>query len=129
MFTGLYARIAGIAVVVALIAGGWWYVHRINNDRDALRTENILLNDRLKTQNEAIATFKNEADVRLANAQADLAEAEERASKIQQKSQIIYKTAPSRGTATCENDRASTLDLLNARGQTGTLDLMNGVSK
>jgi len=73
--------------------------------------------------------LKNEADARLANAQAELAVAQAQADKITTKSRIIYKTVPTKGTATCEGDRQSTLDLLNTANQTGVLDLMNGVTK
>jgi len=129
MFTGLYARLIGIAAILALVGGAWWYVHNLQTKNAALTTENILLNDKIKTQNAAVEKLKNEADARLANAQAELAVAQAQADKITTKSRIIYKTVPTKGTATCEGDRQSTLDLLNTANQTGVLDLMNGVTK
>lgn len=129
MFTGLYARLIGIAAILAVVVGAYWYVTHLQNQVKTLTADNIVLQDKVKTQNAAVDVFKKEADSRLATAQADLAVAQEAATKIQTRSKIIYKTVPSKGTATCENDRTSTLDLLNAVGQTGTLDLMNGATK
>jgi hypothetical protein len=129
MFTGLYARLIGIAVILAAVVGAYWYVTHLQSQVKTLTADNIVLQDKIKTQNAAVDTFKNEADARLTSAQAELAVAQNAATQIQTKSRIIYKTIPSKGTATCENDRASALDLLNAAGQTGTLDLLNGVTK
>ena len=129
MLTGLYARLIGIAAILALVIGAYWYVTNLQGKVKTLTADNIVLQTKVEAQNAAVETFKKEADARLLSAQADLALAQEAAAKIQIKSRIIYKTVPSKGTATCENDRASTLDLLNAAGQTGTLDLMNGATK
>ena len=129
MLTGLYARLIGVAAILALVGGAYWYVTNLQGKVKTLTADNIVLQTKVKTQNAAVEKFKSEADARLLSAQADLAVAQEAAAKIQTKSRIIYKTVPSKGTATCESDRASTLDLLNAAGQTGTLDLMNGATK
>lgn len=129
MFTGLYARLIGIAAILALVVGAWLYVSHLRTEVKGLTAANTLLTEQVKTQNAAVDKFKVEADARLVSAKADLAVAQEAATKIQSRSKIIYKTVPTKGTATCENDRTSTLDLLNAAGQTGTLDLMNGATK
>ena len=129
MLTGLYARLIGVAVILALVVGAYWYVSNLQGKVKTLTADNIVLQTKVETQNAAVETFKKEADARLLSAQVDLAAAQEAAAKIQTKSRIIYKTVPSKGTETCESDRASTLDLLNAAGQTGTLDLMNGATK
>lgn len=129
MLTGLYARLIAGAALLAVVVGAWWYVSNLRTQVKELTAANVILNAQVETQNAAVEKFKNEADARLVAAQADLIVAQEAASKIQIKSRIIYRTVPSRGTATCENDRQSTLELLNAAGQTGTLDLLNGVTK
>ncbi len=129
MFTGLYARLIGLAAILAIVVGAYWYVNNLRNKVKTLEADNIVLVEKVKTQNEAVEKFKTEADARLASAQADLAIAQAQSEKIVTRSKIIYKTVPSKGTATCEADRTSTLDLLNSAGQTGTLDLMNGVTK
>lgn len=129
MLTGLYARLIGVAAILALVIGGWLYVSHLRTQVKDLTAANTVLTEQVKTQNAAVDKFKTDADARLASAQADLAEAQTKSTQIQTRSKIIYKTVPSKGTATCENDRASSLDLLNGVGQTNTLDLMNGAQK
>lgn len=129
MFAGLYARLIGLAAILALVVGAWWYVSHLRTQVKTLTADNIILVDKVKSQNDAVQRFKTEADSRLAITQAELTVAQASAAKINTKSKIIYKTVPSKGTSTCENDRQSSLDLLNAAGQTGTLELMNGATK
>lgn len=129
MLTGLYARLIAVAAILALVVGAWMYVSHLRTEVKDLTLANVTLTSQVQTQNAAVDKFKNDADARLQSAKADLAVAQEQATKIVTKSRIIYKTVPSKGTATCETDRASTLELLNATNQTGTLELMNGGTK
>ena len=113
MLSGLYARLIGLAVILAALAGAWFYVHHLQTEVATLTTAKTLLEGKIKDQNDAVEALKRDADARLATAQAaiDAAKAETVAAK--KKATIIYKTQPSTPGASCDADRKSTLDLLN----------------
>lgn len=109
MFSGLYARLIAVAVVIAIVFGALAYVRGLKSENAELKGENIVLSTKLKSQNDAIEQWKAEADARLAAAQADLEKAKEEAAKAKGKATIIYKTKPSTPGDACK----SALDLIN----------------
>jgi hypothetical protein len=113
MLSTVYIRLIAVAVVIAAVLGGIWYVHHLRAEVTDLMAKNVVLTNQVKTQNDAIDTFKADSDKRLAAASVQLAAASAAAGKIQQHSVVVYKTVPSKGTSDCASDRQSTLDLMN----------------
>lgn len=124
MFAGLYPKLIGLAVILALVAGALFYVHTLRADNAALTTKVTqeadqikILSDDLTKQNEAIDLLKKDGDARLAKAAADLDIAKKAALVQAQKAMDTYRKKPSTPGTTCEADHKSTLDLLNGGAQ------------
>ncbi len=109
MFSGLYVRIAAIAVLVVALLGAVWYVHGLRSKIEDLEGQKTVLETKLKSQNDAIEQLKTDSDARIAAAQAELDKAKEEAEKAKGKATIIYKTKPSTPSDYCK----SALDLVN----------------
>lgn len=109
MLSGLYARLIAAAIALAIVLGGFWYVHSLRKEIAELKEANVVLSTKLKSQNDAIEQWKKDADARLAAAQADLDKAKEEAAKAKGKATIIYKSKPSTPGDACK----SALDLIN----------------
>ena len=116
MLASLYLKLAGLAIILALIGGGYWYVSNLRSEV-AQKDETILtLNERiadlgtqLQDQNEAITSLQTAADAHLQSAQAALAAASAAAATKKGAAQVIYRTLP----AVPNDDCKSALDLMN----------------
>lgn len=120
MLSGLYIKIAAVAVVVAFVLGGVWYVQNLKGEIEVLKVSNTTLKNNnsqltseVANQNAAIEAFKIDAGVRLAKATKDLAAAKAATAIAKGKATIIYRATPSVPGTTCEADRQSALDLIN----------------
>jgi hypothetical protein len=109
MLSGLYIKLIAAAVIVAAVLGAVWYVNDLQDQVSDLTTKNTLLTDKLKTQNDAIETWKAEADKRVAESAEAVAAAKAETAKAKGKATIIYKTKPSTPGDACK----SALDLVN----------------
>lgn len=120
MLPALYAKLIGLALVVALVVGGWLYVVNLKSQikegkaqEVALQAQISVLADKLVMQNAAVDAMAKAGDVRLAAAQKDLAAAKSSAAQHTAKAQTTYAAAPAFAGATCEADRQSSLSLMN----------------
>lgn len=113
MFAGLYARLIGIGLIVAAVMGAWWYVHHLQSEVKDLTAAKIVLESKIKDQNDAVDALKKDADDRVKAGEVLVAAAKAETVKAKGKATVIYKTLPSQPGKTCEDDRKSTLDLLN----------------
>ena len=109
MFAGMYLKLIALAIVVAAVLGGIWYVHHLQSEVKDLTTQNVTLSTKLEQQNAAVIAFKEDADKRLAAGQAELTKAQAEAAKNKATARIIYKTKPSTPGDLCK----SALDLVN----------------
>jgi uncharacterized protein HemX len=113
MFAGMYAKLIGIAIIVAAVLGAVWYVNHLQDQVKTLTSANIVLESKIKDQNDAVDALKKDADARVAAAEVAVAAAKDETVKAKKKATIIYKQAPSTPGDNCK----SALDLVN--GSTG----------
>jgi uncharacterized protein HemX len=113
MFAGMYAKLIGIALIVAAVLGGVMYVRHLQSKVETLTTEKAVLEGKVKDQNDAVDALKKDADARVAAAEVAVAAAKDETVKAKKKATIIYKQAPSTPGDNCK----SALDLVN--GSTG----------
>jgi cell division protein FtsB len=113
----MYAKLIAIALVVAIVLGGIWYVKHLQNEVadltqqvSTLTAQNAQLTASIEHQNEAINTLQKEGAARLAAAAIELAKSKAATKAAQARAGVIYKQPPS----TPGNDCKSTLDLLNS---------------
>jgi cell division protein FtsB len=117
MFTGLYAKLIALALVVSLVLGGIWYVKHLQAEVadltqqvSTLTAQNAQLTASIEHQNAAVQALKEEGAARLAAAAVELAKSKAATKAAQARAGVIYKQPPS----TPGNDCKSTLDLLNS---------------
>lgn len=120
MLSGLYARLAGVLLVLALIAGAVFYVHtlrskieNLEHEKSLVVSENSVLTGKLQLQNAAIEQLQKDAAARIASAKADLDKAKQLAAQYKQNADSIYKAQPSTPNDPCK----SALDLMNGAAQ------------
>lgn len=113
MFAGMYAKLIGIALIVAAVLGGVLYVRNLQSKVQTLTTEKAVIEGKLKDQNDAIDVLKKDADVRLAAAQVAIDAAKDETVKAKKKAGIIYKLPPSTPGDNCK----SALDLVNGASE------------
>jgi cell division protein FtsB len=113
----MYAKLIAVALVVAIVLGGIWYVKHLQAEVadltqqvSTLTAQNAALTASIRVQNDAIDTLKKEGETRLAAAAVELAKAKAATKAAQGRATVIYKQPPS----TPGNDCKSTLDLLNS---------------
>jgi tRNA A37 N6-isopentenylltransferase MiaA len=109
MISGLYARLIGLAVIIALIGGTLFYIHKLNGKITDLTTQNAALTTKIEIQNAAVLQLKADSDKRVADAKVAVAAAQAQAAKNKAKATVIYKTTPSTPGNACK----SALDLVN----------------
>lgn len=119
MFTGFYARLIGIAVILFALLGTAMYVRSLRAEIKTLSTENTVLSQRIEIQNAAVDEYKKEADKRLTAAAVELKRAKVETAKANKRANDFYRAKPS----TPADDCKSTLDLINSAKP--TLDLIN----
>lgn len=110
MFLGFsYLRLAGFAAILILVFGGIYYVHHLQTENATLTTQVASLNLMIKSQNDAITKWSQDAKAREAAGKIALAEAQKQSVVYRDRAKIIYKTLPSKPTDLC----GSALDLVN----------------
>ena len=109
MFAGMYARLIVIGLIVAAVAGGWWYVSNLQDENEELRTAKTVLEAKIADQNAGIEALKREGAERLAAAQVEIEAAQAATVVAKKKATIIYKTPPSTPGDNCK----SALDIVN----------------
>lgn len=109
MFTGLYARLIVIGLIVAALAGGWWYVRGLQKERDELKQQVTILSVKLEEQNQAIDAWKKEADAKLKAAEAEISKAKADTAAAQARAKNVFRAKPSDPSNLCK----SALDLVN----------------
>jgi uncharacterized protein HemX len=113
MFAGMYAKLIGIALIVAAVLGGVLYVRHLQSEVQTLTTEKAVIEGKLKDQNDAVDTLKRDADARVAAAEVAVQAAKDETVKAKKKATIIYKQPPSTPGDNCK----SALDLVNGVAQ------------
>lgn len=109
MLSGMYLKLIGAGLIVAVVLGGVWYVDGLQDQITELTEKKIALETQISTQNAAIETWKAEADARLKAGEAALLAAQAETAVAKNKATIIYKWKPS----TPGDDCKSALDLIN----------------
>jgi uncharacterized protein (UPF0333 family) len=105
----LYARLAAVAVVIALLGGAYWYVSSLKGKVKMLEQEVLLKDAAIKQQNDAVDALQASAEKRVKDAEKLVAVAKAEAVKARGKATVIYKTRPSDPSNLCK----SALDLVN----------------
>lgn len=120
MLPTLYAKLIGLALIIALVVGGWLYVVNLKSQiaegkaqEAALSSQISVLADKLVQQNAAVDALAKAGDVRLAAAQKDLAAAKTSAAVHTAKANSTYAASAAFPGTTCEADRQSSLSLMN----------------
>lgn len=123
MIATLYAKLAGIGIILLVIAGFWMFIHHKNAMIDELElnnktlaANNLSLSTALDVQNTAILKLKADSDKREADGKVLVAQAAATSAKKQQAAGKIYATAPPASGATCEVREQATLKLVNGAG-------------
>jgi predicted nucleic acid-binding Zn-ribbon protein len=109
MFAGMYAKLIGIALIIAAVLSGVMYVRHLQKEVDTLTAANVVLESKIKDQNDAVDALKKDADARVAAAQVAVQAAKDETVKAKKKATIIYKQPPSTPGDNCK----SALDLVN----------------
>lgn len=109
MFTGLYARLIGLGVVLVIIVGAYAYVSHLRTLNTELTAQNLILTTKINDQNAAIEQLGKDSLARIEAGKIELVAAALEASKNKAKAQIIYRSMPSMPNDLCR----SSLDLIN----------------
>ena len=113
MITGLYARLIAIGLIMAALAGAWFYVSHLRAENAELTQQVAILGAKLDEQNKAVEAWKAEADKRQKAGEEALKLAQAETVKAKAKAGSFYKAKPSTPGDNCKS----------------ALDLMNGVAK
>lgn len=109
---GLYAKLIAGGLVIAVAVGAWLYVGGLQSENVKLKSEVAVLGSKLNEQNQAVESWKAEADKRQRDGEAALKIAMEDTVKARAKASSFYKATPS-SPDSCK----------------AALDLMNGGAK
>jgi len=109
MFTGLYARLISLGVILAILVGAYTYVSHLQTLNTKLTAQNIVLTTKINGQNAAIEQLGKDSIAQIEAGKIEIAAAIAQASKNKAVAQIIYKSAPSTPSDLCK----SSLDLIN----------------
>ena len=116
MLTGLYGRLIGAALIIAAVAGAYFYVSNLRStikEQEAViiqKEANIKqLAGAIDTQNAAIDKLKTDADARVKAAEAKVAEAKQETVKAKTRADAIFRAKPKDPSDLCK----SALDLVN----------------
>lgn len=109
MLSTLYAKLIALGIVVAMTIAGWMYVTGLQDEVAQLKTDKVVLVEKLNTQNEAVLALKKNADKRASENKQAVEEADARAAKAEKKARSYYTAKPSTPADRCK----SALDLIN----------------
>jgi hypothetical protein len=109
MLSSLYAKLAGLAIILALITGAYAYVGHLKHEVTELTAQNTILTSKLQDQNAAITQLKIDSDAREVAGKAAIAAAAASVAAGKAQAKIIYQTKPSKPNDLCR----STIDLIN----------------